>query len=133
MASALATSVSASTFAGKSVKLNTAAKARVAARAPVVAKYGDKNVYFDLKDMEQTTGKWDLYGQDSPERYPAMQADFFNRAAGDLTRRESILTFVTYAGVGAIALFGAKGAKDAKLPITVGPQKPAAMGPRGRL
>ncbi|KAB2604270.1 photosystem I reaction center subunit VI-2 [Pyrus ussuriensis x Pyrus communis] len=26
----------------------------------VVAKYGDKNVYFDLEDLGNTTGKWDL-------------------------------------------------------------------------
>jgi photosystem I subunit 6 len=29
--------------------------------------------------------------------------------------------------------YGVKGAKDAKLPITVGPQQPAVKGPRDRL
>ncbi|CAN6545662.1 unnamed protein product [Malus baccata var. baccata] len=31
----------------------------------VVAKYGDKSVYFDLEDLGNTTGKWDLYGSDA--------------------------------------------------------------------
>ncbi|RXI07115.1 hypothetical protein DVH24_026251 [Malus domestica] len=30
----------------------------------VVAKYGDKSVYFDLEDLGNTTRKWDLYGSD---------------------------------------------------------------------
>ncbi|KAG5070897.1 hypothetical protein JHK86_006108 [Glycine max] len=32
----------------------------------VVAKYGDKNVYFDLEDLGNTIGQWDLYGFDAP-------------------------------------------------------------------
>ena len=39
----------------------------------VCAKYGDESVYFDLKDIESTVGSWDLYGQDSPKRYPETQ------------------------------------------------------------
>ena len=31
----------------------------------MVAKYGDKSVYFDLEDLGNTTGKWDLYGSDA--------------------------------------------------------------------
>ncbi|KAM1209894.1 hypothetical protein ACFX2I_015452 [Malus domestica] len=31
----------------------------------VVAKYGDNSVYFDLKDLGNTTGKCDLYGSDA--------------------------------------------------------------------
>jgi hypothetical protein len=37
------------------------------------------------------------------------------------------------AGAAGILAWGAKGSKDVKLPITVGPQQPAQVGPRGRL
>lgn len=39
----------------------------------VVAKYGDKSVYFDLEDLGNTTGKWDLYGSDGPSPYNSLQ------------------------------------------------------------
>ncbi|KAL8098969.1 hypothetical protein AgCh_031613 [Apium graveolens] len=39
----------------------------------VVAKYGDKSVYFDLEDLGNTTGQWDLYGSDAPSPYPPIQ------------------------------------------------------------
>ena len=29
------------------------------------AKYGDESVYFDLSDVEATTGSWDVYGVDA--------------------------------------------------------------------
>ncbi len=41
--------------------------------------------------MENTTGSWDMYGQDSDKRYPAMQAEFFNRAGAALGRREALV------------------------------------------
>lgn len=37
------------------------------------AKYGDESVYFDLKDVENTAGSWDMYGVDSTKRYPDRQ------------------------------------------------------------
>ena len=37
------------------------------------AKYGDESVYFDLKDLGNTTGSWDLYGSDSPSPYNGLQ------------------------------------------------------------
>lgn len=37
------------------------------------AKYGDESVYFDLKDLPNTTGSWDLYGVDQKDRYNKMQ------------------------------------------------------------
>lgn len=43
-----------------------------------------------------------------------------------------MLSFCSLAGAGAILIWGAKGSKDAKLPITIGPQQPAQVGPRGR-
>lgn len=39
----------------------------------VVAKYGDKSVYFDLEDLGNTTGQWDLYGSDAPSPYNSLQ------------------------------------------------------------
>ena len=39
----------------------------------VVAKYGDKSVYFDLEDIPNTTGQWDLYGNDGPSPYNSLQ------------------------------------------------------------
>jgi hypothetical protein len=39
----------------------------------VVAKYGDKSVYFDLEDIGNTTGQWDLYGSDAPSPYNPLQ------------------------------------------------------------
>ena len=51
-----------------------------------------------LQDLEDTAGSWDLYGQEDTKRYPGIQAEFFERAAGPLTRRNAILGFV---GLGA--------------------------------
>lgn len=39
----------------------------------VVAKYGDKSIYFDLEDLGNTTGQWDLYGSDAPSPYNSLQ------------------------------------------------------------
>ncbi len=51
----------------------------------------------DIQDLEDTTGSWELYGQEDEKRYPSLQAEFFNRAAAPLTRRESLLAF-TFVG-----------------------------------
>jgi hypothetical protein len=48
-----------------------------------------------LQDLENTAGSWDLYGQTDDRRYPGIQAEFFERAAAPLTRRESVYAFVT--------------------------------------
>jgi photosystem I subunit VI len=42
-------------------------------KCSVVAKYGDKSVYFDLEDIGNTTGQWDLYGSDAPSPYNPLQ------------------------------------------------------------
>jgi photosystem I subunit VI len=81
--------------------------------------------------MSNTTGNWDLYGQDSDRRYPALQAEFFDRAGAALSRRESLLGFVALSGIGAILVWGAKGSADAKLPITKGPQTSGENGKGG--
>ena len=97
------------------------------------AKYGDESVYFDLGDVESTTGSWDVYGVESKARYPDQQEKFFEQAAQGLGRREAMYSFLALAGPAACLVFGAKGSKDAKLPITVGPQKEPQLGPRDRL
>lgn len=38
-----------------------------------MAKYGDKSVYFDLEDLGNTTGEWDVYGSDAPSPYNPLQ------------------------------------------------------------
>ena len=97
------------------------------------AKYGDESVYFDLNDPEATTGSWDVYGQESTARYPGQQEEFFEKAAQGLGRREAMYSFLALAGPAACLVFGGKGSKDAKLPITVGPQQTPPLGPRDRL
>merc|ERR1719473_2191894 len=97
------------------------------------AKYGDESIYFDLDDMPNTIGNWDMYGQDGDKRYPAMQAEFFSRAGKGLSRRESMLAFCALSGSSALLIWGLKGSSDAKLPIIAGPQKPPQVGPRGRI
>ena len=93
------------------------------------AKYGDESVYFDLNDPEATTGSWDVYGQESTARYPGQQEEFFEKAAQGLGRREAMYSFLALAGPAACLIFGGKGAKDANLPITVGPQQTPPSAP----
>jgi photosystem I subunit 6 len=42
-------------------------------------------------------------------------------------------SFLAFSSTASLLLWGAKGAKDAKLPITIGPQQKQALGPRDRL
>ena len=70
-----------------------------------------------------------MYGQDATARYPGQQEQFFEKAAQGLGRREAMYSFLALAGPAACLIFGAKGAKDANLPITVGPQKEPVKGP----
>lgn len=88
---------------------------------------------FDLSDLENTVGSWDMYGQDDQKRYNGMQSEFFERAASGLTRREYLNALVALGGGAALLIWGAKGSVDAALPITKGPQKTAEVGPRGRI
>jgi len=97
------------------------------------SKYGDESVYFDLNDVENTAGAWDMYGVDSSKRYPDQQSEFFERAADGLARREAMLGFLAIGGIGAVLVWGGKGSKDALLPITKGPQTAGEPGPRGKL
>eukprot|EP00877_Chromochloris_zofingiensis_P007633 jgi/Chrzof1/3122/Cz12g12230.t1_PSAH[v5.2] len=47
-----------------------------------------------LQDLENTTGAWDMYGQDNPKRYNPLQNQFFERAGDILSRREALNGFV---------------------------------------
>lgn len=47
-----------------------------------------------VQDLENTTGSWDMYGQDDAKRYPSMQNEFFNNAGDILRRREALRGFV---------------------------------------
>ena len=73
-----------------------------------------------------------MYGQQDKSRYNGLQAEFFERAAGGLTRREYLNALVALGGGAAILLWGGKGAAALELPITKGPQKGGEAGPRGR-
>ena len=42
----------------------------------VVANYGDKSVYFDLEDLGNTIGLWDLYVFDAPSPYNPLRVRF---------------------------------------------------------
>ncbi|MCA0772534.1 hypothetical protein, partial [Vibrio vulnificus] len=57
----------------------------------VVAKYGDKSVYFDLEDLGNTTGQWDVYGSDAPSPYNSFQSKFFETFAAPFTKRGLML------------------------------------------
>lgn len=62
---------------------------------------------------------------------PFSQSDFFNRAADIVSRRQAMLNLLAIGGGAAITAFGIKGSKDAKLPITVGPQTTGENGKGG--
>jgi len=93
--------------------------------------YGKDSRYFDLNDLENTTGAWDMYGQDSDKRYPALQNEFWERAGDSLSRKEALRGILALFGAGAILTYGIKGSKDAALPITKGPQTSGENGKGG--
>ncbi|XP_058780550.1 photosystem I reaction center subunit VI-2, chloroplastic-like isoform X2 [Vicia villosa] len=98
----------------------------------VVAKYGDKSVYFDLEDIGNTTGQWDLYGSDAPSPYNPLQSKFFETFAAPFTKRGLLLKFLILGGGSTLAYFSATASGDI-LPIKKGPQLPPKLGPRGKL
>ncbi|KAJ8755925.1 hypothetical protein K2173_024470 [Erythroxylum novogranatense] len=97
----------------------------------VVAKYGDKSVYFDLEDIGNTTGQWDLYGSDAPSPYNSLQSKFFETFAAPFTKRGLLLKFLILGGGSTLAYFSATASGDI-LPIKKGPQLPPKIGPRGK-
>ncbi|KAI3418960.1 30S ribosomal protein S17 [Psidium guajava] len=98
----------------------------------VVAKYGDKSVYFDLEDLGNTTGQWDLYGSDAPSPYNPLQSKFFETFVSPFTKRGLLLKFLILGGGSTLAYFSATASGDI-LPIKKGPQLPPKLGPRGKI
>ncbi|XP_027125261.1 photosystem I reaction center subunit VI, chloroplastic-like [Coffea eugenioides] len=99
---------------------------------PVVAKYGEKSVYFDLEDLGNTTGQWDLYGSDAPSPYNSLQSKFFETFAAPFTKRGLLLKFLILGGGSLLAYVSATASPD-YLPIKRGPQLPPKPGPRGKI
>ncbi|XP_047963703.1 photosystem I reaction center subunit VI, chloroplastic [Salvia hispanica] len=98
----------------------------------VVAKYGDKSVYFDLEDIGNTTGQWDLYGSDAPSPYNSLQSKFFETFAAPFTKRGLLLKFLILGGGSTLAYVSSQATGDV-LPIVKGPQLPPKLGPRGKI
>ena len=126
-------------LAGSSISGRKLAVARPSARstrrpgaAAVVAKYGDKSVYFDLDDIGNTTGQWDLYGSDAPSPYNPLQSKFFETFAAPFTKRGLLLKFLLLGGGSLLAYVSASASPDL-LPIKKGPQEPPQPGPRGKI
>ena len=103
-----------------------------AAGVRVSAKYGERSVYFDLEDMGNTTGDWDLYGSDAPSPYNPLQSKFFETFAAPFTKRGLLLKFLLLGGGGAL-LYASTAATGDILPIKRGPQLPPVPGPQGKL
>ncbi|KAK6914878.1 Photosystem I PsaH, reaction centre subunit VI [Dillenia turbinata] len=98
----------------------------------IVAKYGEKSVYFDLEDLGNTTGQWDLYGSDAPSPYNPLQSKFFETFAAPFTKRGLLLKFLILGGGSALAYLSSTASGDI-LPIKKGPQLPPKPGPRGKI
>merc|ERR1712159_525041 len=130
---ATTTNLSTRSLAGTPVRERAVARRRRRIAVTCKAKFGDESVYFDLSDVEATTGSWDVYGVDARARYPDQQAAFFDYAAQGLGRREAVYSLLAVSAGLLTVAYGVKGAKDAGLPITVGPQKEPVVGPRDRI
>ncbi|KAI7985435.1 hypothetical protein LOK49_LG14G01910 [Camellia lanceoleosa] len=89
-------------------------------------------VYFDLEDLGNTTGQWDLYGSDAPSPYNPLQSKFFETFAAPFTKRGFLLKFLILGGGATLAYFSATASPDL-LPISKGPQLPPKLGPRGKI
>ncbi|EPS70837.1 hypothetical protein M569_03920 [Genlisea aurea] len=98
----------------------------------VVAKIGDKNVYFDLENIPVTTGQWDLYGSDAPSPYNPFQSKFFETFAAPFTKRGLLLKFLIIGGGSTLAYVSSQATGDV-LPIVKGPQLPPKPGPNGKI
>ncbi|CAN1824795.1 Photosystem I reaction center subunit VI-2, chloroplastic [Linum perenne] len=126
-----------SSIAGTKLQLNKSVrqtiKRKTSSRSLTVeAKYGDKSVYFDLEDLGNTTGQWDLYGSDAPSPYNPLQSKFFETFAAPFTKRGLLLKFLILGGGSTIAYLGSTVSGDV-LPIVKGPQLPPKLGPRGKI
>uniref|UniRef100_A0ACD5T7G7 Uncharacterized protein n=1 Tax=Avena sativa TaxID=4498 RepID=A0ACD5T7G7_AVESA len=127
--------LSGSSISGRKLAVRPSSSARSVRRArgaAVVAKYGEKSVYFDLEDIGNTTGQWDLYGSDAPSPYNGLQSKFFNTFAAPFTKRGLLLKFLLLGGGSLLAFVSASASPDL-LPIKKGPQLPPTPGPRGKI
>uniref|UniRef100_A0ACD5TZP9 Uncharacterized protein n=2 Tax=Avena sativa TaxID=4498 RepID=A0ACD5TZP9_AVESA len=127
--------LSGSSISGRKLAVRPSSSARSVRRvrgAAVVAKYGEKSVYFDLEDIGNTTGQWDLYGSDAPSPYNGLQSKFFNTFAAPFTKRGLLLKFLLLGGGSLLAYVSASASPDL-LPIKKGPQLPPTPGPRGKI
>merc|ERR1711862_863463 len=97
------------------------------------SKLTEKSVKFDIADLENSTGSWQMYSNESADRYPSVQKDFFLLICRPFKRRDSILSFNFLFGTLAILAWGSKGSRDVGLPITLGPLQKPQVGPRGRI
>ncbi|KAG0567274.1 hypothetical protein KC19_7G122900 [Ceratodon purpureus] len=123
-----------SSLAGKKLAV---APRTVSVRSPsrvgaVTAKYGQQSVYFDLGEIDNTTGNWDLYGNDDPNRYNGFQNKFFETFAGAFTKRGLLLKFLVLGGATTVGYLGSTSSGDL-LAIKNGPKNPPVMGPRNRV
>ncbi|KAJ4832068.1 hypothetical protein Tsubulata_043709 [Turnera subulata] len=127
--------LSGSSLSGKKLRIKPSQQSlrpKNSRSSAVVAKYGDKSVYFDLEDLGNTTGQWDLYGSDAPSPYNPLQSKFFETFAAPFTKRGLLLKFLILGGGSTLAYLSATASGDI-LPIKKGPQLPPKLGPRGKL
>eukprot|EP00250_Pteridium_aquilinum_P007364 c1709_g1_i1 orf=147-569(+) len=135
LAAGSSVAISSSSLLGQ--KLPVSSRASLPSRCParlgvVSAKYGEKSVYFDLEDIGNTTGAWDLYGSDAPSPYNGMQSKFFETFGGVFTKRGLLLKFLVLGGGASLAYLSSSASGDI-LPIQKGPQQPPKLGPRGKI
>ena len=104
----------------------------LSSKGRVAAKYGEKSVYFDLEDLPNTTGQWDIYGSDAPSPYNPLQSKFFETFAAPFTKRGLLLKFSILGGGLLLAYLSATASGDI-LPIKKGPQQKPKLGPRGKI
>ncbi|KAK4361903.1 hypothetical protein RND71_017144 [Anisodus tanguticus] len=106
----------------------------------VVAKYGDKSVYFDLEDLDNTTGHGTCMDQMHlhhttlfrTEEVIILQSKFFETFAAPFTKRGLLLKFLILGGGSTLAYFSSTASGDI-LPIKKGPQLPPKLGPHGKI
>eukprot|EP00244_Chara_vulgaris_P009513 TRINITY_DN405_c0_g1_i1.p1 TRINITY_DN405_c0_g1~~TRINITY_DN405_c0_g1_i1.p1 ORF type:complete len:140 (+),score=23.55 TRINITY_DN405_c0_g1_i1:274-693(+) len=133
VASASCATAASSSFVGQKLKVASEKAGRTApAQVGVRAKYGDESVYFDLQDIENTTGSWDMYGTDNKARYNGLQNKFFETFAAPLTKRGLVFKGLLLGG-GAILVKSLGTATGDVLPIQKGPQQPPTPGPNGKI
>ncbi|OAY71376.1 Photosystem I reaction center subunit VI, chloroplastic [Ananas comosus] len=105
----------------------------------VVAKYGEKSVYFDLEDLGNTTGQWDLDGGTelilwlkSVLASGWVRSKFFETFVAPFTKRGLLLKFLILGGGSLLAYVSSTASGDV-LPIKKGPQLPPQKGPRDKI